>query len=80
MHYKLFIGLLSFKCSLIPQNFVMWLLQDQLVNLLVNDGGFATAVHAQQLHTAAAIAVALIRVCNFNLMYDTIETIESRHR
>ncbi len=37
-------------------------LQDPLVNLLVNDGGFATAVHAQQVHTAAALAVSLLRV------------------
>ncbi|CAL8466997.1 g6533 [Coccomyxa elongata] len=35
--------------------------KDPLVNLLVNDGGFATAVHAQQVHTAAALAVSLLR-------------------
>ena len=33
-----------------------------LIGLLVSNGGFATAVHARQLHTAAAIAVHLLKV------------------
>ncbi|CAK0734715.1 hypothetical protein CVIRNUC_000471 [Coccomyxa viridis] len=32
-----------------------------LIGLLVSNGGFATAVHARQLHTAAAIAVHLLK-------------------
>lgn len=36
-----------------------------LIGLLVGNGGFATAVHARQLHTAAAIAVHLLKVQPF---------------
>ena len=35
-----------------------------LIGVLVSNGGFATAVHARQLHTAAAIAVHLLKVSN----------------
>ena len=36
-----------------------------LIGLLVSNGGFATAVHARQLHTAAAIAVHLLKVSHW---------------
>lgn len=40
-----------------------------LIGVLVSNGGFATAVHARQLHTAAAIAVHLLKVSNTCYMF-----------